>query len=976
MKKYYFTMIVYVDNDEQLNRSLKSIFSVSKEIQSQVKLVVVDPICSELSVSIVETWKERLGEKNVCYMQTPDQSMAEAYNAAIPEIRGTYVNFSMASTWFDAGVLEGVQCIAEERERPKMISLSPWTVNEKDEFLQYKMSPAPSDEVYSNIRFYREPEKLQLMFHAYFIRTFLIKNENQSRSFRPELYGDAVMEMLMELLAEWRGYVYISKLKFHYTTQLEDNTSAFLDQHYEWWYNDSFKNWILPFAKKWAEKKWPLETSMRLALLYLVFARYNCNYNDRNKGVIQGEKREEFAALTGQILQYIDNDMIFRKRKKQTFAIPRTMRMLFLRLKAAQGKSDSEVVILDEQLYLWTHRNDYDTTERTLQIVDSEYYPQKELLVEQGKELSSNMSIFTVERGENLVPEVKMAYENTMLNPLCKIATEHVILTAINYENGMLEIDGTFSGGDFLDKEQIKLKVNRDGQIIPVEFSEVYGLNRVFGVTYNHKYQFHVSVPATSVYGRSEIQFLLEVNGEDVVLEIRANSVYAHVRADIKAQYWKYCEDWSLNIAEKTKLKLMRLTEGLKKKKENEYRAELTKRSKAGDIAARKALELRKRYFALKEEYKNRRIWITFDKLYKAGDNGEYMYDYIAAQNDGIDIRYLIKEESPDYERMRDKGDQLLLWGDDETLVTVLLAEAILTTHTNVVSYTGFDKALIPYICDLFNSTNICIQHGLTTQNIAQFQNRLFDNLQLYLCASPNEIQNLSRPIYGYTDKSRLKLTGVARYDGLRSNEQRQILITPTWRRNIANANVAHVKKGHNEFFKNSEYYHIYNSLINDEQLIEAAKKYGYKLIYLLHPAASAQIDDFDRNDYVELIPAASDMNYEKILTESSLMVTDYSGVQFDFAYMRKPILYYHPAELPPHYDESKAYVYETDAFGPLIDNHKDIVDSLCEYMANNCVMKEEYVKRADKFFAFNDFNSRERSYKTILEFLNEKREG
>ena len=151
---------------------------------------------------------------------------------------------------------------------------------------------------------------------------------------------------------------------------------------------------------------------------------------------------------------------------------------------------------------------------------------------------------------------------------------------------------------------------------------------------------------------------------------------------------------------------------------------------------------------------------------------------------------------------------------------------------------------------------------------------------------------------------------------------------------------MAHFKKGHNEYFKNSDYFKIYNRLINDTKLIATARKCGYRLIYLLHPAASAQLEDFDRNDYVELIPAAGDMNYEKILTESSLMVTDYSGVQFDFAYMRKPILYYHPAELPPHYDESTAYVYERDAFGPLIDNHDEIVRQLCEYMKNHCRMK------------------------------------
>ena len=975
MKKFFFSMIVYVDNDELLNKSLRSIFSVSKDIQELVKLIIVDPICSSEVIDTVSYWTECLGAESVCYIESPDKTMAEAYNIAIPEIRGKYVNFSLASTWFDAGTLEAIYYVAEKRENPKMITLSPWTINEKDEFVQYKMSPSASDNICENIRFYKEPARLQLMFHAYFIRTFLIRNEISTRYFRPELHGDAVMEMLMELLAEWRGYIYMPNFKFHYTTQAEDNTSAFLNQHYEWWYNDSFKNWILPFAQKWSSIKWPLEPAMRISLLYLIFARYNCNYNDRNKGVLTDEMRDEFANLTGQILQYVDNDLIFRKSKEQTFSIPRSMRMLFLRLKANTAKSDADVVLFGEQLYLWTHRNDSDVTAHTLDVLDSEYYPTKDLLDNQGMKLAHNLSLLTVEDGENL-PTVKMAYKDTMLNPLCKIHTEHVILNVINYENGMLEIDGTFSGGDFLNKEQIKLKLSRDGQIIPIVYSEVYGLNRVFGVTYNHKYQFHVSVPATSVLGRSELKFLMELNGEDIVLEIRANSVHAHVRADIKGQYWRYHEDWALNIAEKNKLKIIRLTPELIKKREKDYQAELTRRSKAKMPGAAKALKLRQKYFKLQNEYKNKRIWITFDKLYKAGDNGEYMYDYIDAQNDGIDIRYIIKEDSPDYERMLEKGDKLLVWGTDETLLTTLFAEAILTTHTNIISYTGFDKDTIPYICDLFNSVNICIQHGLTTQNIAQFQNRLFDNLQLYLCASPNEIENLSRPIYGYEDKSRLLLTGVARYDGLRSNEQRQILITPTWRRNIANANVAHVKKGHNEYFKNSEYYRVYNSLINDPTLIECAKKNGYKLIYLLHPAASAQIDDFDRNDYVELIPAASDMNYEKILTESSLMVTDYSGVQFDFAYMRKPLVYYHPKELPPHYDESKAYVYERDAFGPLIDNHTDIVNTLCEYMENNCIMKDEYVARADKFFAFNDFNNRERIYKAILEFLNSKKEG
>lgn len=973
MKKYYFTMIIYVDHEDFLNKSIKSIYSMPKDLQKQTKLVIVDPICSDSVKQVVKAWKEKIDPKDICYLETPNAGIGDAYNAAIPEIKGTYVNFSLASTWFDPNALEAVQYVAEKRERPKLISLSPWTVNEKDEFLPYRMSPAASEEIYENVRFYREPEKLQLMFHAYFIRTFLIKSENRNLSFKPELQGDTVMEMLMNLLAEWRGYVYLPKLKFHYTTQLEDNTSAFLDQHYEWWYNDSFKNWILPFVKKWSKEKWPLELSIRTAILYLVFARYNCNYNDRNKNVLTDDKLNEFFELTGEILQYINNDMIFRNGKR-SFAIPRSMRMFFLKLKSNWSGCKAEVVTMDNQLYLWMHNSNMNSTDETLHLFNSAYFPSKEDIAQQGKELAYNMSLLSVERGENQVPAINMAYQNTMLIPLCKITTEHVTLNAVNYLNGMLEIDGTFSAGDFLEKEQIQLKLRKDQQIIPVEFSEVYGLNKLFGKTYNHKYQFHVSFSATPIYGNSEISFFFEMNGVEYPVRIRAGSVYAHVREDIYGQYWEYTKGWCLNIVKREKMMIRAISEEMRASKEKVYRNELIKRSKQGDVYAQKALRLREKYFEIKQEKGDQRIWITFDKLYKAGDNGEYMYDYISKQNDGIDIRYLVKKESPDYERMKNKGDKLLLWGEEETLVTVLLAEAVLTTHTNVISYTGFEKELIPYICDLFNPVNMCIQHGLTTQDIAQFQNRLFDNLQLYLCASPNEIQNLSRPIYGFSDPDALKLVGIARYDGLKSNEKKQILITPTWRRNIANSNVAHVKKGHNEFFKNSAYHDIYNRLINDKKLIATAKKYGYRLIYLLHPAASAQIDDFDRNDYVELIPAASDMNYEKILTESSLMVTDYSGVQFDFAYMRKPLIYYHPKELPPHYHESEAYQYKRDGFGPIVDNHQEMVDTLCQYMSEGCVMKPEYVERANKFFEFSDFDNRSRIYDAILKFLNDKR--
>ena len=249
---------------------------------------------------------------------------------------------------------------------------------------------------------------------------------------------------------------------------------------------------------------------------------------------------------------------------------------------------------------------------------------------------------------------------------------------------------------------------------------------------------------------------------------------------------------------------------------------------------------------------------------------------------------------------------------------------------------------------------------------------RRFNNIRGYFCASKYEIQNLSRPIYGYEDKSILKLTGIPRYDGLISDDKRQILITPTWRNYIAMpATAKNEQKGYYEGFKKTDYFKIYNRLLSDDKLIETARKTGYKLIYLLHPVVSAQISDYETRDGVEIIQAST-VNYEKILKESSLMVTDYSGVQFDFAYMRKPLVYYHNPQIPPHYKES-GFIYEKMAFGEICTNHDEIVNVLCDYMENNCKLKDFYRERQDDFFAYSDNNSCQRIYNIVKEYEDTK---
>jgi CDP-glycerol glycerophosphotransferase (TagB/SpsB family) len=53
--------------------------------------------------------------------------------------------------------------------------------------------------------------------------------------------------------------------------------------------------------------------------------------------------------------------------------------------------------------------------------------------------------------------------------------------------------------------------------------------------------------------------------------------------------------------------------------------------------------------------------------------------------------------------------------------------------------------------------------------------------------------------------------------------------------------------------------------------------------------------------------------------------------------------------------------------FGQIIDDEDDLVEKIIEYMENDCLMEDEYVKRVESFFKFNDRNNSKRVYEWLI---------
>ena len=90
---------------------------------------------------------------------------------------------------------------------------------------------------------------------------------------------------------------------------------------------------------------------------------------------------------------------------------------------------------------------------------------------------------------------------------------------------------------------------------------------------------------------------------------------------------------------------------------------------------------------------------------------------------------------------------------------------------------------------------------------------------------------------------------------------------------------------------KSSSYYKHYYSLLHNQKLQGTCKRYGYKIAFKSHPLLESYISEIADDKNIEWW--GKEKSYRDAFAEGSMMITDYSSVAFEFAYLRKPIVYY-----------------------------------------------------------------------------------
>lgn len=472
-------------------------------------------------------------------------------------------------------------------------------------------------------------------------------------------------------------------------------------------------------------------------------------------------------------------------------------------------------------------------------------------------------------------------------------------------------------------------------------------------VIYNLNY-FSVEVEPHMLNGKIKIEFLNEsalplVTFDDFPVDKKTNSFFQINN--------------SIVFTEENSLIIEKLTPCLLKKRKRIFKQTRKSLIKSKDSLAVKGEFFRIIHKVMKPFFK-KEIWLISDRMDKAGDNGEAFFEYVSKNTPkNVKPYFVLNKDSCDLKRIKKIGKVLHPLSFKYKLYYLFATRNIGSQLEYHVTTPIMAKNYLKDI--LQKQKTVFLQHGIIKDDLSPLYNRYDKNFHIFVTSTLPEYESIAKNVsYGYGE--RVKLTGLARFDKLENERKRIIFISPTWRMyNLKNTSTYEL----NDDFEKSAFFKFYNALLHSEKLISKAKENHYSLCFYPHFMMKNVISYFGKLD--EVFINGDNFSYNDVFKQGSLLFTDYSSTQFDFAYLRKPVIYCHFDK--NEFFKSHTYVegyfdYTKHGFGEVCYNLDSAVNLLCDYMSKECEIKDEYLTRIEKTFKFYDKNNCLRILNEVLQ--------
>jgi glycosyltransferase involved in cell wall biosynthesis len=358
-----------------------------------------------------------------------------------------------------------------------------------------------------------------------------------------------------------------------------------------------------------------------------------------------------------------------------------------------------------------------------------------------------------------------------------------------------------------------------------------------------------------------------------------------------------------------------------------------------------------------------RDAWVVMDRVNNADDNGERLFEHLRAERPDLNAWFVLARDSPDWPRLRATfGGRLVAWGSWRWKMLAVNCRWLISSHADkaIAEASGAVRA-----ARRGRWKYAFLQHGVIKDDLSLWLNQR--DMDLFIVSTAAELASVAGDDTGYVvTHKETRNTGLPRFDRLLAKgrevpepERNLIIVAPTWRTRLTlPIDRATQKRDVDDSFWSSDYYLSWISVLSSPAVAAAAERRGWRIGFMPHPNIQPILGQLELPASVEPLSfAGSDV--QGLYARCALLVTDYSSVAFNIAYLDRPVVYFQfdRAEMMRggHMGRQGYFDYARDGYGPVVEDLATAEQAIVAAIARGASPGPEYQARIDAAFPNRD---------------------
>lgn len=361
--------------------------------------------------------------------------------------------------------------------------------------------------------------------------------------------------------------------------------------------------------------------------------------------------------------------------------------------------------------------------------------------------------------------------------------------------------------------------------------------------------------------------------------------------------------------------------------------------------------------------------WVVMDRDIAGNDCGEVFFKWLKSRHPEIQSHFVIRDDVPDWARLRAEGVRPIAHGSPEWKALMLGARHMISSQVD-------DYVINPLPVREYGPRNwffTFLQHGVIKDNIFNWLNQ--KKLDVFVTSTQDEYAYCAGPGPSKFGNREVRMTGLARFDdllarslGIQEDQIDLIVVAPTWRQYLAGARVQGNERVLNDGFMKTTYAKAWSALLRSRDLKAIADQAGATIAFMPHTNIQPYLDDFDLPSYVKIL-RHEDINIRDVLARSKMMITDYSSIAFDMAYLYRHVVYYQFDRREffsgGHIFSPGYFDYVEDGFGPVSEDLGGVMKGVEAVLTGT--IDDSFATRMRRTFPVRDGKNCERTYDAII---------